>query len=88
MVLRIIDQSFRLGIGFVSQWAISKELELGALRVAEVAGIKVLRNFSLVSRTGPELQGPARAFRAFALERARLLSTSTSKLPRLGIAGR
>jgi DNA-binding transcriptional LysR family regulator len=77
-----------LGIGFVSQWAISKELELGALRVAEVTGIKVLRNFSLVSRTGPELQGPAGVFRAFALERARLLSTSARKPPRSGITGR
>jgi DNA-binding transcriptional LysR family regulator len=77
-----------LGIGFVSQWAISKELELGAIRVAEVTGIKVLRNFSLVSRTGPELQGPARSFRAFALERAQLLSTSTRKPPRSGVTGR
>jgi DNA-binding transcriptional LysR family regulator len=71
-----------LGIGFVSQWAISKELELGALNVAEVTGIKVLRNFSLVSRTGPELHGPAEAFRTFALERARFLSASAKDQPR------
>jgi DNA-binding transcriptional LysR family regulator len=58
-----------LGVGFVSQWAISKELELGTLRVVEVTGMKILRNFSVVSRTGPELQGPAGAFRAFTLER-------------------
>ncbi len=62
-----------LGIGFVSRWAISKELELGALKVAEVAGLKVDRHFSLISRTGPEPQGPGGAFRTFALERARLL---------------
>jgi len=68
-----------LGIGFVSRWAISKELELGALKVAEVAGLKVDRHFTLVSRTGPEPQGPAAAFRTFALERARLLASTPRK---------
>ncbi len=63
-----------LGVGFVSRWALSKELELGVLKVAEVAGLKVDRHFSLISRTGPEPQGPAAAFRSFALERARLLA--------------
>jgi len=62
-----------LGVGFVSRWAISKELELGTLKVAEVAGVKVCRHFSLVSRTGPEPQGPAGAFRLFAFDRARIL---------------
>jgi DNA-binding transcriptional LysR family regulator len=64
-----------LGIGFVSRWAISKELELGALKVAEVAGVRVARHFSLISRIGPEPQGPAGAFRTFALRRARILAT-------------
>ena len=68
-----------LGIGFVSRWAISKELELGALKVAEVAGLKVDRHFTLISRTGPEPQGPAAAFRTFALERARLLVSTPRK---------
>jgi LysR family transcriptional regulator, transcriptional activator of the cysJI operon len=68
-----------LGIGFVSRWAISKELELGALKVAEVVGLKVDRHFSLISRTGPEPQGPAGAFRTFALERARLLANPAGK---------
>jgi len=67
-----------LGVGFVSRWAISKELELGALKVAEVDGLRVTRHFTLISRTGPPPQGPAGAFRSFALDRARLLS----KLPR------
>jgi len=35
-----------LGIGFVSRWAISKELALDALKVAEVAGLRVVRHFS------------------------------------------
>jgi DNA-binding transcriptional LysR family regulator len=68
-----------LGIAFVSRWAISKELELGTLRVAEVTGIRVVRHFSLISRTGPEPQGPAGAFRAFTLGRARLLSKTPKK---------
>jgi len=68
-----------LGIGFVSRWAISKELELGALKVADVAGLKVERHFSLISRTGPEPQGPPGAFRTFAIERARLLANTARK---------
>jgi DNA-binding transcriptional LysR family regulator len=63
-----------LGIGFVSRWAISKELELGSLRVAGVVGLTMARHFSLISRTGPQPQGPPAAFRTFALERGRLLS--------------
>jgi len=77
-----------LGVGFVSRWAISKELELEALKVVEVAGLKVDRNFSLISRTGPEPQGPAAAFRTFALERARLLANPTRKRPRSAKSGR
>src|SRR5215467_12671186 len=67
-----------LGVGFVSRWAIAKELELRTLKVAEVSGVRAIRHFSLISRTGPEPQGPAGALRTFALGRARLLS----RLPR------
>ena len=70
-----------LGIGFVSRWSISKELELGALKVADVADLRIARHFSLISRTGPEPQGPAGAFRSFALGRAQLLA-NTSRKPR------
>jgi LysR family transcriptional regulator, transcriptional activator of the cysJI operon len=68
-----------LGIGFVSRWAIAKELELGALRVVAVPGLRITRHFSLISRTGPRPQGPAAAFRTFALDRARLLSNTSRK---------
>ena len=71
-----------LGIGFVSRWAISKELELGALKIADVPGLNIARHFSLISRIGPEPQGPAAAFRTFALERARLLTAPARKRPR------
>jgi DNA-binding transcriptional LysR family regulator len=65
-----------LGIGFVSRWAISKELELRSLKTVQVGGVKITRRFSVVFRTGPEPQGSAGAFRTFALERAHLLSSS------------
>ncbi len=77
-----------LGIGFVSRWAISKELELGTLKVAEVAGLRVVRHFSLISRTGPEPQGPAGAFRTFALGHARLLASIPRKPLRSGNSSR
>jgi len=69
-----------LGLGFVSRWAISKELELGALKVANVEGLRITRHFTLISRTGPEPQGPAGALRTFALQRARLLSAAQKPL--------
>jgi len=65
-----------LGIGFVSHWAISKELELGTLKVAQVSAVKITRHFALVTRTGPEPRGPAGALREFALSRGRLLSNT------------
>jgi DNA-binding transcriptional LysR family regulator len=77
-----------LGIGFVSRWAISKELELGTLKVAEVAGFSVVRHFSFIWRTGPEPQGPAGAFRTFALGRARLLASTPRNPPRSGNSSR
>jgi LysR family transcriptional regulator, transcriptional activator of the cysJI operon len=68
-----------LGVGFVSRWAISKELELGTVKIAQVSGLKVARHFTLISRSGPQPQGPAGAFRMFALARARLLSQPSGK---------
>ena len=63
-----------LGIGFVSRWAISKELELGALQSVPVRGLQIARHFSIVTRTGPELQDASAAFRAFAIARGRIIS--------------
>jgi len=63
-----------LGVGFVSRWALSKELELNTLKIVQVQGVKAARHFTLISRAGPEPQGPAGAFRKFAVSRARLLS--------------
>jgi LysR family transcriptional regulator, transcriptional activator of the cysJI operon len=63
-----------LGVGIVSRWAILKELELGTLKIVEVSALRITRHFTLVSRTGPHLIGPAGALRAFTLERAHLLA--------------
>ena len=77
-----------LGVGFISHWAISKELELSALKVVQVSGVRVTRHFILISRTGPEPQGPAGALRTFALGRARLLSNAPRKPLRAGSSSR
>ena len=55
-----------LGVGFVSESAIRKELRLGALSVLNVDGISIERNFSLIYRAGQEPVGQAAAFRRFA----------------------
>jgi DNA-binding transcriptional LysR family regulator len=68
-----------LGIGFASRWAIPKELELHALKIAAVDGLKIRRHFSLALRTGPEPHGIVSVFRRFALERGRLLSNDSPR---------
>jgi len=68
-----------LGIGFVSRWAISKEVELGTLKIGRVSGVQATRQFTLVSKAGPEPQGPAGALRLFALGRARVLPKTPAK---------
>jgi DNA-binding transcriptional LysR family regulator len=68
-----------LGVGFVSRWAISKELDLGVLKSIPVDRIRVTRQFTLISRIGPESQGPTGALRTFVLGCARLLSNRTEK---------
>lgn len=71
-----------LGVGFVSRWALSKELELNSLKIVGVHGVEATRHFTLITRAGPEPHGPAGAFRNFALGRARLLSRSLRRTRR------
>jgi DNA-binding transcriptional LysR family regulator len=59
-----------LGIGFVSELAIRKELRLRTLARVPVAGLEIRRAFSLIRPAGPVAAGPAAAFRSFALELA------------------
>ena len=68
-----------LGVGFVSRWAIAKELELNTLKVAHVAGLQILRSFSLITPTGPEPKGSAGTLRSFTLAEARKLSGESRK---------
>lgn len=71
-----------LGVGFVSRWAIAKELELRVLKIVEAVDIRVTRHLSLVTRIGPEPHGPSAAFREFALARAGLISGALKKSSR------
>ena len=73
-----------LGLGFVSHCAINKELELHSLKLVEVDGVRITRQYSFVSLTGPDPSGVAGAFRAFVLDRARQLSKSAWKSARSG----
>ena len=75
-----------LGVGFVSRYAIEKEIELQAVKVLGVQGLRVSRQYFVVSIMGPEPSGAAGAFRRFVLDRAELLSRKPKKS--LHIAGR
>jgi DNA-binding transcriptional LysR family regulator len=59
-----------LGVGFVSEWAIRKELRLGTLATAQVASLEIRRAFSLIRPAGPVVAGAVAAFRSFALSQA------------------
>jgi DNA-binding transcriptional LysR family regulator len=51
-----------LGIGFASLWAISKELQVGSLRVVPLRGMQIKRPLSVAYPLGQEPQGIALAF--------------------------
>jgi DNA-binding transcriptional LysR family regulator len=55
-----------LGVGFVSESAIGKELRLGTVRIVNLQGVVIERDFSLIYRAGQEPAGAAAAFRRFA----------------------
>jgi DNA-binding transcriptional LysR family regulator len=60
-----------LGIGFVSRWAIAKDLRLdNSFRIVEVEGLRIKREFLLAYAAGPEPQGLAQEFRRFLFSRA------------------
>ncbi len=56
-----------LGAGFVSEWAIQKELKLGTVRVIPVEGLDIRRSMHLIRPFGPMPEGPAGAFERFIL---------------------
>jgi DNA-binding transcriptional LysR family regulator len=60
-----------LGIGFVSRWAIAKDLRLNhSFKIVEVEGFRVKRQFLIAQPSSPEPHGLAREFRRFLLARA------------------
>jgi DNA-binding transcriptional LysR family regulator len=60
-----------LGIGFVSRWAIAKDLRLdNSFRIVEVRGLHIKREFLLAYSAGPAPSGLAQEFRRFLLSRA------------------
>jgi LysR family transcriptional regulator, transcriptional activator of the cysJI operon len=63
-----------LGAGFVSDWAIRKELRLGTVRVVQVQGLEMRRDMHLIRPFGPIPGGPAGAFERFVLAESEALS--------------
>jgi LysR family transcriptional regulator, transcriptional activator of the cysJI operon len=60
----------RLGVAFVSRWAVRNQLSLGTLKLARAKGVKLSRVFSVAYRIGPVPAGSAGAFRRFLLQNA------------------
>ena len=80
-----------LGVGFASRWAAYKEVDMGMLRVVEISGLRMPREFTLVYPSGPAPGGAAGAFRRFALERRNMLVpkvTATKQARPSGADGR
>jgi len=71
-----IKQAVRAGLGLsvVSLHTIELELETGRLKVLDVEGFPVVRQWHLVYRRGKRLSPPAQAFREFVMQEARHLS--------------
>jgi DNA-binding transcriptional LysR family regulator len=72
-----------LGIGFVSRWAIAKDLRLDhSIRTVEVDGLRIQREFMLTYPAGPEPQGLAQDFRKFLFAHAgKRRSAGSTKRP-------
>jgi DNA-binding transcriptional LysR family regulator len=65
-----------LGVGFVSRWAMAKDLRLGThFKIVEVAGLRIKRDFSVAYSSGVEPLGLADEFRRFLFARAGLQIT-------------
>ncbi len=60
-----------LGVGFISRWAIAKDMRLGnSFKIIEVEGLHINREFLIASAAGPEPPGLAMEFRRFLFSRA------------------
>ncbi|HEX4756400.1 MAG TPA: selenium metabolism-associated LysR family transcriptional regulator [Terracidiphilus sp.] len=60
-----------LGIGFISRWAIAKDLRLdNSFKIVEIEGLRIHRDFLLAYASGPEPVGLAMRFRRFLFSHA------------------
>jgi len=60
-----------LGVGFVSRWAIAKDVRTGSsFRIVDVDGVRMRREFLMVLPAGPEPPGLVQEFRRFLAGRA------------------
>ncbi len=60
-----------LGVGFVSRWAIAKDLRLGhSFKIVEIKGLRMHRDFLTVYRQGAWSRGPGSRVPKFLAERA------------------
>jgi DNA-binding transcriptional LysR family regulator len=60
-----------LGAGFVSRWAIAKDMRAGSgFKIVEIEGLRIRRDFLLAYPSSPGLQGLAQEFRRFLFARA------------------
>lgn len=68
-----------LGVGFVSRWALAKDLRVGnTLRMIPIDGLRIRRDFHLARRAGPVPQGLAQEFRRFLFAHAGARRTSSA----------
>jgi len=56
-----------LGLGFVSEWAISKALRLATVVTIRIENLDIRRELTLIRKLGPAPEGPAAVFHRFAL---------------------
>ena len=63
----------KLGIGFVSRWALSREIELGSLKIVTIEKLQIKRQFNFVYPRTPQLERTAETFLRFALRRRPVL---------------
>lgn len=68
-----------LGVGFASLWSISKELQLGSLRVVPIRGVLIKRPLSVAYPVGQGPQGITLAFFSFLRSRQPVLSPPRAK---------
>ena len=74
-----------LGIGFASLWSISKELQVGSLRVVPIRGVQIKRPLSVAHPVGQEPQGIALAFFNFPRSRQPVISSPRAKARSLSL---